>query len=61
MASSQEAWWELTSGSAEFVASLRVPSRPHLYFSSEWLGYDDWLGIDAGPLYPPSAQGPSQG
>ena len=50
---SQEEWWELVSTRPTFVASLRVPARPHLFFKERWQGYDDWLGLEPTQLFVP--------
>lgn len=46
----QEAWWRFVEERAKLLESLRVPARPHLYYRSEWRGYDDWLGLEETPL-----------
>jgi len=51
----QEAWWRLVRERSELLADLRVPAWPHLKYRSQWAGYDDWLGLDAEPLFPPPA------
>ena len=42
---SQEAWWAYSREHSDELLSLRVPSRPHLFYASEWQGYDHWLSL----------------
>ena len=56
----QEAWWALVSERPEFVSDLRIPARPHIVYRSQWLGYDDWLGLEPTTLYAPRRSPPDQ-
>lgn len=47
---SQEAWWAFSREHSDELLSLRVPSRPHLYYRQEWQGYDHWLSMPERPL-----------
>lgn len=47
---SQEAWWAYSREHSDELLSLRVPSRPHLYYRDEWKGYDHWLSLPESPL-----------
>ena len=48
---SQEHWWAYTREHASELLGLRIPSRPHIYYASDWRGYDEWLGLpETGPL-----------
>ena len=46
---SQQEWWEFSRSSADRLQTLRVPSRPHLFYD-KWLGYDHWLSLEETPL-----------
>lgn len=54
---SQEMWWAVTRQRADLLLRLRVPARPHLFYRDEWLGYDDWLGLESKPLFLPADYG----
>ena len=50
---SQEHWWAFARERADLLGDLRVPALPHLYYSSEWQGYDEWLALPGTPLVLP--------
>ena len=50
---SQELWWAFSREEATRLQDLRVPSRPHLYYSTEWQGYDHWLSREEQQLVLP--------
>lgn len=49
----QEHWWAYAREHDTLLLKLRVPSRPHLYYSDQWNGYDEWLGLESRPLVLP--------
>ena len=51
---SQEQWWAFARERADVLTDLRVPAQPHLYYASEWRGYDEWLALPVIPLVLPS-------
>lgn len=48
--SSQEMWWAFSREKATLLLRLRIPSRPHIYYNSQWKGYSHWLGLSDEPL-----------
>lgn len=54
---SQEHWWVVAREQAALLQSLRVPARPHLYYSEQWQGYAHWLGQPEVPLILPRDYG----
>ena len=54
---SQELWWAYSREHADDLQTLRVPSRPHIFYKEEWMGYDHWLSLPERPLVLPSSFG----
>jgi len=40
---SQEQWWAFAREQHQLLLQLRLPSKPHLFYKREWMGYDEWL------------------
>eukprot|EP00325_Prymnesiales_sp_UTEX-LB-985_P030760 CAMPEP_0174728892 /NCGR_PEP_ID=MMETSP1094-20130205/52613_1 /TAXON_ID=156173 /ORGANISM="Chrysochromulina brevifilum, Strain UTEX LB 985" /LENGTH=157 /DNA_ID=CAMNT_0015930901 /DNA_START=99 /DNA_END=572 /DNA_ORIENTATION=+ len=55
--SSQMHWWAWTRERDVELQSLRVPSRPHLFYGKAWRGYDHWLSLPEVPLVLPAGFG----
>ncbi len=53
---SQESWWALVAERPGFVASSRLPARPHIVYAASWRGYDDWLGRNETTLFAPRSK-----